>query len=209
MAEAINARRHVCAQCGAISEPKRGPPPIGDICRICKRNIRALAAHHARKAAKPGRKCADCGVDLGPRFKRCDACRINFAKAYQRTWYADNVRWDRPSGQCEVCSQAFVPHVPTQRVCSEVCRAKRKRRRPSEARGLYKYARWARIRSEQLASEPDCRFCAEVGKQTPATVCDHITPHRGNIEAFWAGPFQSLCAVCHSRDKQRIERSAA
>ncbi|MCJ2010440.1 ATP-binding protein [Methylobacterium sp. J-092] len=41
---------------------------------------------------------------------------------------------------------------------------------------------------------------------TPATVCDHVEPHRGDVERFWAGPFQSVCAHCHNSHKQRQER---
>nr|WP_245581848.1 hypothetical protein [Phyllobacterium phragmitis] len=37
-------------------------------------------------------------------------------------------------------------------------------------------------------------------------VCDHVTPHRGDEELFWSGPFQTLCKPCHDRDKQRMER---
>lgn len=69
----------------------------------------------------------------------------------------------------------------------------------------YSTAAWKHIRRWQLAQEPLCRMCAEVGDTTAATVCDHIEPHRGDAEKFWSGPFQSLCAAHHSRDKQREE----
>ena len=77
-------------------------------------------------------------------------------------------------------------------------------------RRLYGTARWQRLRAEQLAREPLCRMCAEAGRVTAATVCDHVDPHRGDEAKFWAGPFQSLCDAapwrCHSRAKQREER---
>jgi 5-methylcytosine-specific restriction enzyme A len=79
------------------------------------------------------------------------------------------------------------------------------RRRISETRKLYGTARWRAIRAAQLRAEPLCRSCREASRLTPATTCDHVTPHRGNVEAFWAGPFQSLCAPCHSSLKQRLE----
>jgi hypothetical protein len=75
-----------------------------------------------------------------------------------------------------------------------------------ETRRLYSTIRWARIRMAQLSAEPLCRMCAERGGVTPATVCDHATPHRGDADRFWDGPFQSLCAPCHNSDKQRAER---
>jgi 5-methylcytosine-specific restriction enzyme A len=27
----------------------------------------------------------------------------------------------------------------------------------------------------------------------PATICDHVEPHRGDVNKFWLGPFMSLC----------------
>jgi hypothetical protein len=44
------------------------------------------------------------------------------------------------------------------------------------------------------------------GKVTPATVADHIEPHRGDPVKF-AGPIQSLCLPCHSIHKQVLETS--
>jgi 5-methylcytosine-specific restriction protein A len=70
----------------------------------------------------------------------------------------------------------------------------------------YKTRRWQQLRQMQLAVEPLCRFCKARGITTAATVCDHITPHRGDVELFWSGPFQSLCENCHNVDKARQER---
>ena len=67
---------------------------------------------------------------------------------------------------------------------------------------LYNNRRWRRLREQQLQMFPFCEFC---GPPTVATVCDHVEPHRGNVERFWAGPFQSLCGPCHNSDKQRME----
>ncbi len=58
---------------------------------------------------------------------------------------------------------------------------------------LYDSARWHRIRKLQLAEHPLCKFCAERGIVTPATICDHVEPHRGDINKFWVGALQSLC----------------
>ena len=80
------------------------------------------------------------------------------------------------------------------------------RRRDVAWRAWYKTGRWRRLRDMQLNSEPLCRMCVEVDRLTPATVCDHVEPHRGDETLFWSGPFQSLCVACHNRDKQRIER---
>lgn len=75
--------------------------------------------------------------------------------------------------------------------------------------GWYDLARWKRIRRYQLTIEPLCRICKAKGRVTPATVCDHIEPHRGDPVKFWNGPFQSLCDAepwrCHSSVKQQQE----
>ncbi len=34
---------------------------------------------------------------------------------------------------------------------------------------------------------------------TPAEHVDHVTPHKGDPKMFWEGPFQALCASCHSK----------
>lgn len=73
----------------------------------------------------------------------------------------------------------------------------------------YGLARWQRIRKTQLAAEPLCRMCLDSEVITEASVCDHIEPHRGDADKFWSGPFQSLCAGCHSRFKQQEERGRA
>ncbi|WP_245504083.1 HNH endonuclease [Lichenihabitans psoromatis] len=76
-------------------------------------------------------------------------------------------------------------------------------------RTWYKTARWRTLRQWQLNTEPLCRICTAEDRLTPATVCDHVMPHRGDEALFWSGPFQSLCERCHSRDKQREERAGS
>ncbi|MFI5410153.1 HNH endonuclease signature motif containing protein [Kaistia sp. UC242_56] len=52
-------------------------------------------------------------------------------------------------------------------------------------------------------------MCQAQGRAAPATVVDHIRPHRGDAELFWnADNWQSLCAHHHSKDKQSQERQA-
>jgi 5-methylcytosine-specific restriction enzyme A len=34
-------------------------------------------------------------------------------------------------------------------------------------------------------------------------VCDHVTPHKGDLVRFWSGPFMSLCKLHHDSTKQR------
>jgi hypothetical protein len=74
---------------------------------------------------------------------------------------------------------------------------------------LYTLTRWRKIRSHQLKIEPLCRICISNGIITPATICDHIEPHRGDMIKFWNGPFQSLCKQCHDSHKQKFEKSGS
>jgi 5-methylcytosine-specific restriction protein A len=79
---------------------------------------------------------------------------------------------------------------------------------PSQSRwhDLYNSRRWQRRARTQLAAEPLCALCAERGLVVPATVADHVEPHGGDVNRFWLGKLQSLCASCHSRDKRQEER---
>lgn len=86
-------------------------------------------------------------------------------------------------------------------------------RRSAEAeeyRRLYKTAAWRSRRMHQLADEPLCRSCKAAGRETLATIADHVIPHRGDERLFFEGELQSLCDEepwrCHSRVKQREER---
>ena len=73
---------------------------------------------------------------------------------------------------------------------------------------LYKLKAWQDLRSWRLLVEPLCRFCAEHGQDTPASVVDHIEPHKGDMPRFLdPGNTQSLCKPCHDRHKQRAERA--
>lgn len=67
---------------------------------------------------------------------------------------------------------------------------------------------WAKAKAAHLLSHPNCVMCAEHGRQTKATVVDHITPHRGDQALFWdRSNWQSLCTTHHNGPKQRMERT--
>lgn len=83
-----------------------------------------------------------------------------------------------------------------------------RRARESETRRLYWTQRWRRLAKAQLAEHPLCIRCEEVGIVTAASICDHRTPHRGDVGLFWSGPFDSLCKPCHDSAKQREEAAA-
>jgi 5-methylcytosine-specific restriction protein A len=55
-------------------------------------------------------------------------------------------------------------------------------------------ARFRRQRAWYLRHHPMCAMC----KTEPATVLDHITPHRGMPLLFWSQcNWQGLCVHCH------------
>jgi 5-methylcytosine-specific restriction endonuclease McrA len=72
-------------------------------------------------------------------------------------------------------------------------------------REWYQLNVWRRRRRLQLLQHPLCALCEARGVVTPATVGDHVTPHRGDWNAFRLGPLQSLCADCHGRMKHRVD----
>lgn len=72
--------------------------------------------------------------------------------------------------------------------------------------GLYSTAGWRTLRTRQLLKEPCCRFCRQQGVIAPATVVDHIEPHKGDRSKFFdAQNLQSLCKACHDGLKQAAE----
>lgn len=70
---------------------------------------------------------------------------------------------------------------------------------------LYNTRRWRAHRAQQLRTHPLCVLCAKEGIVSVATVADHVAPHKGDLELFWRGKLQSLCALCHNKTKQNIE----
>jgi 5-methylcytosine-specific restriction protein A len=76
----------------------------------------------------------------------------------------------------------------------------------TEYRKLYKTSGWRKRRAQQLFDQPLCEFCMAKGIVKQADVADHIEPHRGDLDKFFNGKLQSLCATpCHAITKQRME----
>lgn len=51
-----------------------------------------------------------------------------------------------------------------------------------------------------------CLGCRAVGLYVPATVVDHVEPHRGDMERFWrADLWQPCCQWHHVTIKQQLE----
>ena len=106
-----------------------------------------------------------------------------------------------------LCSCGLI--VPHGTACACQIAAKQARDRRHDARRPSSTARgynreWRKKSREWLAFHPDCTCCGR-----PATLVDHIQPHRGDPALFWNWRnWQSLCTPCHNRHKQRIERAA-
>ena len=77
------------------------------------------------------------------------------------------------------------------------------RNRPSAAKRGYG-RRWQAFREQILARNPLCAECLPRGQTRAASVVDHIQPHRGDDELFWAADnHQALCERCHNRKTAR------
>ena len=73
------------------------------------------------------------------------------------------------------------------------------RRRGSSASRSYG-SRWQKAREAYLGRHPLCAQCRALGRIVPATVVDHIVPHKGDDRLFWdSGNWESLCKRCHDR----------
>ena len=61
---------------------------------------------------------------------------------------------------------------------------------------------WRRARFVFLSENPICAdpFKVHGDRIAPASVVDHIKPHRGDWQLFWSiENWQSLCSRCHAR----------
>lgn len=57
---------------------------------------------------------------------------------------------------------------------------------------------WQKARAHYLRAHPLCVRHQDRGEVEPATVVDHIVPHRGDKALFWdSNNWQPLCKRCH------------
>ena len=64
--------------------------------------------------------------------------------------------------------------------------------------------RWQRYREQFLAQRPWCECDRCKGSYVPASVVDHIVPHKGNRELFWdPNNHQAMAKQCHDRKTAR------
>jgi len=99
--------------------------------------------------------------------------------------------------------------------CHEHARRKEQQRGSSNARGYdWNWCKPGGKRERFLAQFPLCGMrpdglapvmsqCQADGIRTPATVVDHVVPHRGDPRLFDdVGNWQALCISCHARKSQ-------
>lgn len=97
------------------------------------------------------------------------------------------------------CAHGHPPYTgkscPT---CAAKYRAAGEARRPSARERGYTTA-WDKEAKAFLAAFGQCTSCG-----APATVVDHVTPHKGDQRLFWdRRNWQPLCASCHGRKTVR------
>lgn len=65
-------------------------------------------------------------------------------------------------------------------------------------------SKWVKARAGYLLHHPLCAECERQGRITPATVVDHVVPHKGDVGLFWdVSNWQPLCAPCHNEKTAR------
>ncbi len=105
------------------------------------------------------------------------------------------------STHCEECA-------PAAKLKREEAKRKRQRkidkqRGSATARGYD--SKWQRESKAYLNKNPFCVEHLKRGLHVPATVVDHIIPHKGDKKLFWDRKnWQGLCVSCHNR-KTRTE----
>lgn len=199
----MDPRLVICEACGAQERASRGPVPTRRHCRPCQQRranectAERLAYQTARRDRHRAlRACASCHQQP-PRKggKYCsEKCLRSATNARLRTSILR-------SASCAGCGEAYETDRLNQTYCTPACRDRADARIWKPTRRLYRTGRWLRLRQAQLESQPHCSACG-----APAKVADHVTPHRGDEEAFWSSPLQSLCKPCHDGPKQRTER---
>ena len=103
-------------------------------------------------------------------------------------------------------SEVIMPYMPKTHL--QRMKASRPKSKPVVRLGsrskLYNSARWRRGRRIYLANNPLCIMCYP--DPVPATVVDHIIPHRGDYNLFFdESNWQPLCEMHHNQKTGRGE----
>jgi len=94
------------------------------------------------------------------------------------------------------CRQPGCPELTHETYC--VLHRHLDKRKSGSGRGYN--SKWHRLSKLHLKAHPLCEECKRHGKLTPATVVDHIIPHRRDECLMWDETnWQSLCKPCHDK----------
>ena len=106
-----------------------------------------------------------------------------------------------PSKPLRPCGQPGCPELTRDGYCDAHKRQTQRdydRQRGTAAQRGYG-GRWRKARLTFLKRHPLCVDCQKEDRITPATVVDHIIPHKGDRQLFWdSGNWQALCAYHHN-----------
>lgn len=103
------------------------------------------------------------------------------------------------------CSYPGCPNLTHNQFCSEHEKNGRDQRPSAAKRGYDR--RWMVARQLFLNQNPLCMKCMAEGHFEPATVVDHIIPHRGDEDLFWDKTnWQALCKKCHDTKTMTKDR---
>ena len=101
-----------------------------------------------------------------------------------------------PTRPKKPCRHPGCPNLTDERYCSE--HSVDNKRASAHERGYT--SKWRRLSKLYLKAHPLCVECKRHGRLTPATVVDHIVPHRGNEQLMWSeSNWQGLCKRCHDK----------
>ena len=88
-------------------------------------------------------------------------------------------------------------------VCTECGPKKTRSKVKREHHKLYDTQRWRRASKLFRAYNALCVMCEQAGRIKPASLVDHVMPHKGDVELFWDETnWQSLCWKCHGVKSQ-------
>lgn len=103
-----------------------------------------------------------------------------------------------PMAALHPCQPGCPNLVPRGRArCPDHERQREQRRGTAHERGYD--AQWRKYRERYLAEHPLCVPHQANGEVVPATVVDHIIPHKGDPKLLWdPNNHRASCAPCHN-----------
>ena len=101
------------------------------------------------------------------------------------------------------CSYPGCPNLTDGKYCEK----HKQPDRPSASKRGYN-GKWQRLSKIYLRKHPMCVRCMAERRYVPATVVDHIIPHRGNPVFMWdESNWQALCKRCHDRKTRKEDNT--